>query len=112
MNRSAKLSLRKHVTVTVVAVAVTGGGAVAAFAADASNGQRLAQRWCSGCHLVSASQATATDQVPPFATIARMPDFDAAKIALFLLNPHPKMPDMSLSRAEAADLAAYIATLR
>jgi hypothetical protein len=41
-----------------------------------------------------------------------MPGFDAAKVALFLLNPHPKMPDMNLSRAEAADLAAYIATLR
>src|SRR6516162_807968 len=83
-----------------------------ALAADASNGQRLAQRWCSGCHLVSASQSTTTDQVPPFATIAKMPGFDAAKVALFLLNPHPKMPDMNLSRAEAADLAAYIATLR
>src|SRR6516225_6632718 len=83
-----------------------------ALAADASNGQRLAQRWCSECHLVSASQSTATDQVPPFATIAKMPGFDAAKVALFLLNPHPKMPDMNLSRAEAADLAAYIATLR
>jgi hypothetical protein len=27
--------------------------------------------------------------------------------ALFLLNPHPRMPDMNLSRSEAADLAAY-----
>ena len=32
----------------------------------------------------------------------------AAKLALFLLAPHPRMPDMSLSRSEAADLAAYI----
>jgi hypothetical protein len=39
-----------------------------------------------------------------------MPNFDAAKIALFLLDPHPKMPNMS--RKEAADLAAYIATLK
>ena len=29
-------------------------------------------------------------------------------LALFLLSPHPKMPDMNLSRNEAADLAAYI----
>jgi hypothetical protein len=29
-----------------------------------------------------------------------------------LLEPHPKMPNMSLSRTEAADLAAYIATLK
>jgi mono/diheme cytochrome c family protein len=97
--------------VIVIAVALI-EAVVAAFAADASNGRQLAQRWCSGCHLVSGSQTTASDQVPPFATIAKMPDFDAAKIALFLLNPHPKMPDMNLSRAEAADLAAYIATLR
>ena len=36
----------------------------------------------------------------------------AARLTFFLLDPHPKMPDMALSRAEAADLAAYIATLR
>jgi hypothetical protein len=41
-----------------------------------------------------------------------MPNLDASKIALFLLNPHPKMPDMSLTRDEAADLAAYIVTLK
>ena len=36
----------------------------------------------------------------------------AAKLALFLMDPHPKMPNMQLSRTEAADLAAYIATLK
>ena len=86
--------------------------AAPAVAADASNGKRLAERWCAGCHLVSSSQTKASDQVPPFATIAKMPDFSAAKIALFLLDPHPKMPNMSLSRTEAADIAAYIATLK
>jgi mono/diheme cytochrome c family protein len=81
-------------------------------AADADNGSRLAHRWCEACHVVSATQRRAsTDQAPPFATIARRRGFDAAKIALFLLDPHPKMPDMSLTRAEAADLAAYIASL-
>jgi mono/diheme cytochrome c family protein len=83
-----------------------------AFAADANNGKRLAERWCTGCHLVSPSQSTATDQVPTFSSIAKMPDFSAARIAFFLLDPHPKMPDMSLSRTEAADIAAYIATLK
>jgi hypothetical protein len=28
------------------------------------------------------------------------------KIAFFLLDPHPKMPNFPLSRSEAADLAA------
>jgi hypothetical protein len=49
---------------------------------------------------------------PPFESIAKRPDFDAAKIAVFLLDPHPKMPDMSLTRNEAVDLAAFIGTLK
>jgi len=86
-----------------------------AFGANPDNGERLAHRWCEACHVVviSATQhRSTTDQAPPFASIAKTPGFDAAKIALFLLDPHPKMPDMGLSRAEAADLAAYIATLK
>lgn len=52
-----------------------------------------------------------SDMAPPFASIAKRPGNSASRIALFLLDPHPKMPDMSLSRSEAADLAAYIASL-
>ena len=84
-----------------------------AFAADPSNGLRIAHRWCEACHVVTPTQTRpATDQAPPFEAIARTPGFDAAKIALFLLDPHPKMPDMGLSRSDAADLAAYIAALK
>jgi mono/diheme cytochrome c family protein len=84
-----------------------------AFGADPDNGERLAQRWCAACHVVTPTQtSTTTDQAPPFPVIAKLPGFDAAKIALFLLDPHPKMPNMNLSRKEAADLAAYIATLK
>ena len=59
----------------------------AAFGANPDNGERLAHRWCEACHVVvvSASQRrSTTDQAPPFASIAKTPDFDAAKIALFL----------------------------
>src|SRR6516164_5403612 len=82
-------------------------------AADADNGSRLAHRWCEACHVVTPTQTRAsTDMAPPFATIAAQPGFDAGRIALFLLEPHPKMPNMSLTRNEAADLAAFIATLK
>ena len=98
----------RHGLIVVAALATT-----SACAADANNGERLAQRWCAACHVVSATQRqTTTDQAPPFATIAKTPGFDAGKVALFLLDPHPKMPDMGLSRTAAADLAAYIATLK
>lgn len=80
----------------------------AAYAADAQNGERLARRWCATCHVVTSDQRQATGEAAPFSSIAKMPGFDEAKLALFLLAPHPPMPDMSLSRAEAADLAEYI----
>jgi mono/diheme cytochrome c family protein len=78
-------------------------------AGDAQNGKILAQRWCATCHVVSSEQRRASDAAPAFPSIARHPDFDAGKLAFFLLDPHPKMPNMSLTRQEAADLAAYIA---
>jgi mono/diheme cytochrome c family protein len=69
------------------------------LAADASNGLRIAHRWCEACHVVTATQTRpATDQAPPFATIAKEPGFDAGKIALFL----------GLSRSDAADLGACL----
>lgn len=84
-----------------------------AMAADPQNGERLAHRWCEACHVVSATQKRpASDQAPPFATIAKMPRFGAAEISLYLLTPHPKMPDMNLTRTEAGDLAAFITTLK
>jgi mono/diheme cytochrome c family protein len=108
MSKHHRLALLCTFVVVSVIVAAT-----PAFAADANNGERLAHRWCAACHVVSAAQRqSTTDQAPPFATIAKIPGFDAAKIALFLLDPHPKMPDMGLSRTEAADLAAYIASLK
>lgn len=94
----------------IVFVVAIGGSA--AFGADAGNGLQIARRWCASCHIIGPNQRTGSDVVPPFATIARMPNLDAARIAFFLLDPHPKMPDMSLTRDEAADLAAYIVTLK
>jgi mono/diheme cytochrome c family protein len=82
------------------------------LAADAAQGEQLAQRWCASCHAVTADARQATDIPPPFTAIAQRPDFNAARLAYFLLNPHPIMPNMGLSRTEATDLAAYIASLR
>jgi len=90
---------------TVLLVALL---ANAASAADAYQGGVLAKRWCASCHIVSADQKRGSTQAPPFSEIANKKGLTAASIALFLLRPHPPMPDMSLSRNEAADLAAYI----
>jgi mono/diheme cytochrome c family protein len=86
--------------------------ATVAPAADAGHGAILAKRWCAACHLVDAGQKQASADVPTFAAIGQKPDFTAEKVAFFLLDPHPKMPNFPLSRSEAADLAAYIGSLR
>ncbi len=82
-----------------------------AFAADPAQGEKLARRWCASCHVVANDQTKGTDNVPTFEAIAKIPGFNADKIARFLRDPHPKMPDMQLSNTEAADLAAYIVSL-
>ena len=83
-----------------------------ALAADADHGADIARRWCAACHLVEGTQKQATADVPSFAMIAQKPDFTQEKVAFFLLDPHPKMPNFPLSRSEAADIAAYIGSLR
>lgn len=83
----------------------------AASAADVGHGKVLAERWCAGCHLVSAEQPRGSADVAPFAEIARRPDFSPQRLVFFLLDPHPRMPNLALSRGEAEDLAAYIASL-
>jgi mono/diheme cytochrome c family protein len=82
------------------------------YSADAEHGHDLAKRWCASCHLVSADQQRGNADAPPFATIARSPSFDAKRLSYFLLDPHPKMPELPLSRAAADDVAAYIDTLK
>src|SRR5271165_4632546 len=100
-------------TCAVLGVFVVAAGLTtsAATAADANHGAELAKRWCATCHLVDSRQSQANADVLPFATIARKSDFSPERLAFFLLDPHPKMPNFPLTRMEAADLAAYIASL-
>lgn len=101
--------MNRLLSLTVLAMATAIGPTLAA---DPVNGERLARRWCAACHVVSEKQTGTVSEAPPFAVVARRPDFSERTVAFFLLDPHPRMPNMSLTRAEASDLAAYIATLK
>jgi mono/diheme cytochrome c family protein len=90
--------------------AIAAMGFQSATAGDADTGKQLAERWCQSCHVIGANQPMAVTEAPPFASIAKKPGFDEAKVATFLLEPHPKMPSIGLSREAAADLAAFIAS--
>jgi mono/diheme cytochrome c family protein len=93
-----------------VAIVMLGFSNEIALAANPDNGSTLAKRWCTGCHVVSDDQVKGTDIAPSFASIAERPDFNAEKLASFLLEPHPKMPNMALSPNETKDIGAFIAT--
>ena len=84
------------VFILMIAVAVNASLSVAA---DSSNGELLARRWCASCHLVAGNQVQASADIASFAAIARMPNFTPEKIAFFLLDPHPKMPNLELTGA-------------
>lgn len=86
-------------------------GAGGAAAADANNGRRIAQARCSPCHIVVPNQRQELAKSPPFEDIARQNGFDAQMLAYLILAPHPRM-NLTFTREEAEDLAAYIASLR
>lgn len=75
-------------------------------------GHKLAQQWCSGCHLVEAGQETGGDAAPPFMAVAQDPALTPERLTQWLSDPHPPMPNLSLANEEIAALVAYIGSLR
>ena len=98
-------------TMILIALMATAFNGFPAAAADPASGTRVSERWCASCHVVSSDQRQAGAAAPTFSSIGRRPGFDPGRLAWFLLDPHPIMPNMSLTRTEAADIAAYIETL-
>ena len=84
--------------------------AQSALAADADNGKRLAQQHCSPCHIVEPGSRRELANSPPFETIAQKFGNAPELIAFAILSPHPRM-NLTPSRRDAQDIAAYIATL-
>jgi mono/diheme cytochrome c family protein len=83
---------------------------VCTYAADAANGEMIAKRWCAACHLVAPEQTRASADVPSFAAVARM-KLPPESLKAFLSDPHPRMPNMNLTRSEIDDIVAYIGSL-
>ena len=80
---------------------------------DVAAGRKLAETWCSSCHVVGSTTAQGTSNgVPTFVAIAEMKATTAMSLRVFLQTPHARMPDLHLSRTETDDLATYILSLR
>lgn len=86
------------------------GGLSPSWAGDVRHGKIIAQRWCAACHVVVPDQSGAWADAPSFSDIARR-RVDKDALARFLIDPHPPMPDMHLSRQEIDDIVSYIRSL-
>ena len=78
---------------------------------DAAVGERLAREWCATCHYVG-SGAAASDAAPAFAEIANDPAATPEGWQNWLMDPHPPMPNLGLSRQEIDAIIAYLNSLK
>jgi mono/diheme cytochrome c family protein len=80
---------------------------------DVENGNKLARKLCTACHLIGEpANAPVPSDVPSFASIANRPDQSTDHLQTWLTKPHPPMPNINLTRMEIRDLAGYILSLR
>jgi mono/diheme cytochrome c family protein len=98
-------------TLGLLALSVLIGYAPASYAAgNADAGRQLVVRSCSSCHATNVA-ATATDGAPPLSVIAKDNKERPAWIRGWLMEPHPPMPSISLSRQQIDDVIAYLGTI-
>jgi mono/diheme cytochrome c family protein len=79
--------------------------------ADTEAGHRLAQQWCSSCHQVDPA-GPVRDFVPSFVSLANRADGSLAWVRLWLMDPHPPMVGLNLSRAQIDQIVAYLHSLQ
>jgi cytochrome c len=84
--------------------------AIAAPAGNAEEGRQLVTRSCSSCHALGAS-TVAADSAPPLSFIAKDNKERPAWIRGWLMDPHPPMPGIMLSRKQIDDIIAYLNAL-
>jgi mono/diheme cytochrome c family protein len=94
-----------------LAAALAMFGAAAGIAQDLNNGRRLAERWCAECHAIG-SEPTRLRRGLPFAALASKDTVTFETLAAFLLLPHATMSNVSLSRNDARDIAAFIIAMK
>ena len=96
----------------VAAAVVMAPGAAGAQAGDAGAGRVVAQTWCAQCHAVEARPVVAGDATPGFTAIANRTGVTADGLGTYLAEPHGRMPNLYLSRADIADVVAYLLSLK
>ena len=104
---------RRWALLIPIAATLAAGPAPPDQPGDAAAGHRLAQSWCSACHMVDQSQTTGSaNGAPAFSAVAHMSSTTPMALHVFLQSPHSRMPNLQLSRDEIDDIVAYIVSLK
>jgi len=110
--RAKTTMLRWVALLGIAALAPAGNPARADDAGAVLAGRTIATTWCANCHLVTAAQASGSDQAPPWSGIANRAGTTSETLHAFLAKPHGKMPDFKLGVTDIDNVTAYILSLK
>ena len=97
----------------VLAIGIAAYAFPASAAAPAPNpeaGHQLVVKSCSSCHALNGSKS-AVDGAPPLSFLAKDNKVRPAWVRGWLMDPHPPMPSIGLSRAQINNIIAYLNSL-
>jgi cytochrome c len=100
----------RHLVIIGMLLFATPATYAATSAGNANAGRDLVLRSCTSCHAVSET-TRASDGAPPLSYIARDNKERPAWIRGWLMDPHPPMPGIMLSRQQINDVIAYLDSL-
>ena len=80
---------------------------------NAKAGQVYAERVCAECHAVGPERAGSPHtRAPSFVDVANTRGMTSMALRVWLLSPHPSMPQLILAEDDADNVIAYILTLK
>ena len=80
---------------------------------DLIAGRRVAEQICAECHAIHDYETSSPDiGAPTFKQIANDPGKSAQSVAGWLRSSHPAMQNVMLGPADAANVVAYLLSLR
>jgi mono/diheme cytochrome c family protein len=96
----------------LAALVVAAPALAASDSVDVTAGRVLAEKWCAECHVPGSSIRGRPGVPPSFRAIAKDPATTERSVRVFLVSPHPSMPNVSLTREQVDDIVAYILSLK
>jgi len=115
MSRSHPLHVATAISIGLAALLLVRlhGASGETFGSDsASAGHKLAEAWCTACHVIEGVTAGTSNTAPDFVAIANQPGITALSVKVFLQTSHRSMPNLVLTPAQTDDLASYIISLK